>query len=251
MGADFLESRARNPYLDAKFPEAKKFSLLHSIQRARDITIMPPRLRAACQLSAPLKVFRGGNGSGSSSDCLFSTSSALETRQRRVMYDWLRNQGANFETPLPNSTNYLGAYNNQGVLRRLNATSSEKDGPENSNKETSGRTKSKQPGPQADVKQAIPSETRNDLMPFPLNKYFRSQPVVDEPMREDIWTRIMKDGQSVRTVSAELGVEMSRVGAIVRLKEVEKEWIRKVSSNPTNILPHQKYYDETTKSISL
>jgi len=37
----------------------------------------------------------------------------------------------------------------------------------------------------------------------------------------------MKDGQSVKTVSAELGVEMSRVGAIVRLKEVEKEWIRK------------------------
>jgi hypothetical protein len=41
--------------------------------------------------------------------------------------------------------------------------------------------------------------------------------------------RVMKDGQSVKTVSADLGIEISRVGAIVRLKEIEKEWIRKVS----------------------
>ena len=77
---------------------------------------------------------------------------------------------------------------------------------------------------------AVPPETARDLMPFPLNRAFISQPILSDELREEIWTRIMKDGKSVRTVSAELGVEMSRVGAVVRLKEVEREWQRIVSS---------------------
>lgn len=47
-------------------------------------------------------------------------------------------------------------------------------------------------------------------------------------MREAVWERIMKNGLSVKEVSKELGIEMSRVGAIVRLKEVEKAWQRQV-----------------------
>lgn len=70
----------------------------------------------------------------------------------------------------------------------------------------------------------IPSETMRDLVPFPLNKNFVSQPVLSDELREEIWKRVMKDGKSVREVSAELTVEMSRVGAVVRLKEIEREW---------------------------
>jgi len=57
----------------------------------------------------------------------------------------------------------------------------------------------------------------------------------------------MKDGKSVREVSAELGVEMSRVGAVVRLKEIEKEWMRIVSS--TCASPHSigLLYDDSIK----
>jgi len=76
----------------------------------------------------------------------------------------------------------------------------------------------------------LPEETQRDRVPFPLNRNFYSQPVLSEELREEIWSRIMKDGKSVREVSAELKVEMSRVGAVVRLKEVEKEWKRIVSS---------------------
>ncbi|KAF4633079.1 hypothetical protein G7Y89_g5038 [Cudoniella acicularis] len=72
----------------------------------------------------------------------------------------------------------------------------------------------------------IPKETVRDLAPFPLNRSFISQAVLSEELREEIWRRIMIEGKSVREVSAELSVEMSRVGAVVRLMEVEKEWKR-------------------------
>ena len=135
---------------------------------------------------------------------------------------WLENQGRNFLNPLPGSTNYLGAYDSKGRLKRL-ARDAPEDGSDSSQSATStnGMSNSQKP---------LPQENNADFAPFPRNPYFRSQPVVNEAMREAIWEKIMKDGQSVKTVSAELGVEMSRVGAIVRLKEVEKEWIRKVST---------------------
>ena len=70
----------------------------------------------------------------------------------------------------------------------------------------------------------VPRETADDLMPFPLNRHFRSQPVLSEELKEEIYKRVMVEGQDVRTVSASLSVEMRRVGAVVRLKAVEKQW---------------------------
>ncbi|KAF2970496.1 hypothetical protein GQX73_g3063 [Xylaria multiplex] len=63
--------------------------------------------------------------------------------------------------------------------------------------------------------------------PFPLNPYFRSARVLDERSRELIWEKIMRDGETIKAVSAEFGVDIRRVAAIVRLKEVEKDWIAK------------------------
>lgn len=65
--------------------------------------------------------------------------------------------------------------------------------------------------------------------PFPLNPLFRSQPVLDEHTRELIWDKVMKRGESLKAVSAEMGVDVRRVAAVVRLKEVEKQWQREVS----------------------
>jgi hypothetical protein len=133
------------------------------------------------------------------------------------MWIWLTTQGKNFRDPLPGSTNYLGAYNANGELKRLSdgATKGDRDG-------SSGGTSIKGNKP-------LLREQASDLMPFPQNRAFRSERVVNEAMREDMWEKVMKDGQSVKTVSAQLGVEMSRVGAIVRLKEIEKDWVRRVS----------------------
>jgi hypothetical protein len=142
------------------------------------------------------------------------------------MFRWLERQGAVFAEPLPGSTNYLNAYTSTGRLKRGNNTPTDQ-----------AQDESKSSLPDQQLSSELPPESQSDLIPFPLNKQFRSQPVVSEELREIVWQKIMKDGQSVKTVSAELGIEMSRVGAIVRLKEVEKEWIRKVSSLQTIFFP--------------
>ena len=74
----------------------------------------------------------------------------------------------------------------------------------------------------------LPKENTEDLVPFPWNRQFRSQPVLSEELKDAIYEMVMVDDKSVRNVSAKLGVEMNRVGAVVRLKAVEKEWEKKV-----------------------
>ncbi|KAI9780514.1 MAG: hypothetical protein M1839_006631 [Geoglossum umbratile] len=79
---------------------------------------------------------------------------------------------------------------------------------------------------QADPSGNLPPEDKVDFMPFPMNTNFISQPVLSEELREHIYQRVLQVG-SVKIVSAELGVDMNRVGAVVRLKTIEKDWISK------------------------
>lgn len=83
----------------------------------------------------------------------------------------------------------------------------------------------------------LPPETAEDLRPFPLNQYFRSQPVLSEELREAIYQRVKKDGATVSLASVEFGVSNERVGAVVRLKQMEKEWI---AQGKTLAMPYSK-----------
>lgn len=74
----------------------------------------------------------------------------------------------------------------------------------------------------------LPPETAEDLRPFPLNQWFRSQPVLSEELREAIYKRVQKEGATVSLASVEFGVSNERVGAVVRLKQMEKEWVAQV-----------------------
>jgi hypothetical protein len=67
--------------------------------------------------------------------------------------------------------------------------------------------------------------------PFPNNFLFRSQPVLSDMLKEEIYNRIMVKGDAIKSVSREFGVDVRRVGAVVRLKEVEKRMIAEVSSH--------------------
>jgi len=60
--------------------------------------------------------------------------------------------------------------------------------------------------------------------PFPDNQQFRSKPVLSDMARETIWEGVMKKGLPLKAVSARHGVDMRRVAAVVRLKEIEKMW---------------------------
>jgi hypothetical protein len=65
--------------------------------------------------------------------------------------------------------------------------------------------------------------------PFPANPHFKSAKVLDDKARELIWEKVMRDGETIKAISAEFGIDIRRVAAVVRLKEVEKDWIAKVS----------------------
>ena len=178
---------------------------------------------------------------------------------RRRMYAWLNGPGRVFENALPGSTNYLGAYDKSGNLirgrdnpREENTNeyppSLEADVEAEANDEMRGR-KNKTDEDKVDALEeevqrqekaeksregkdddgVLSRETMEDLRPFPLNKQFRSQPVLSEELREAIYNEVVARGMSVPTVSVQFGVSNERVAAVVRLKRVEKEWIGQVS----------------------
>jgi len=189
---------------------------------------MPPVLRCTATLPSVIctkQLCRVGPSSRS-----FSTSPRHEqrtTRARRGLFRWLQTVGQNFANPLESSTNYLSAYNTLGQLKRVVAAAKDNErakGQTGSSISADGSKNSSPDGGKASTE--IPPESIRDLKPFPLNGAFISQPVLGGMVKEEIWFRIMIEGKSVREVSTELGVEMARVGAVVRLKEIEKEWER-------------------------
>ncbi|KAF2184111.1 hypothetical protein K469DRAFT_667317 [Zopfia rhizophila CBS 207.26] len=177
------------------------------------------------------------------------TSCQQATLRRRKFYEWLNGPGAALRHPLPGSTNYLGAYDRFGNLVRARPGWQRKQNAEAEAANTEGEVpkggegtpeaqeavdelemsvrreeeQKKTEGNQDEDK--LPPETAEDLRPFPLNKYFRSQPVLSEELREAIYQRVARDGASVSLASVEFGVSNERVGAVVRLKQMEKEWI--------------------------
>lgn len=78
------------------------------------------------------------------------------------------------------------------------------------------------------------NQPRTDsLRPFPENRSFVSQPVLSEELREMIYLKVVRDGLTVRTVSTLMGVSMERVGAVVRMKQMERDWVKHVSHLPS------------------
>ncbi|KAF2867329.1 eukaryotic mitochondrial regulator protein-domain-containing protein [Massariosphaeria phaeospora] len=234
---------------------------------------MPPRLRASRFSSAV--VARSPTQPQSTSQPArvsreFSQTSCQQTTlRRRKFYEWLNGPGSALREPIPGSTNYLGAYDRYGNLVRagpgwsrksptepepekqldeetsVNEPSPEKSGEEklegqetidelemSVRREEESKKKTK-----TDESDKLPPETAQDLQPFPLNKWFRSQPVLSEELREAIYQRVHKGGATVSLASVEFGVSNERVGAVVRLKQMEKEWI---AQGKTLALPYAR-----------
>lgn len=62
--------------------------------------------------------------------------------------------------------------------------------------------------------------------PFPANPLFRSEAVLSEAMRDLIYSMVIEQGKPIKVVSEKLNVDVRRVGAVIRLKQVEKQWIK-------------------------
>ncbi|KAH0563029.1 hypothetical protein GP486_002403 [Trichoglossum hirsutum] len=146
------------------------------------------------------------------------------------MFAWLKGPGENFRRPLPDSTNYLSSYNSQGRLwRSLESSPTLALDEEASDPPAESNPESKENPLQSQVvsEDKLPPEDKQDLKPFPVNSDFTSQPVLSEELREEIYDRVVNNGKSVKIASAELSVDMSRVAAVVRLKTIEKDWVKK------------------------
>ncbi|KAF2087083.1 hypothetical protein K490DRAFT_73901 [Saccharata proteae CBS 121410] len=152
------------------------------------------------------------------------------TLLRRQMYAWLNAAGHKFRNPLPGSTNYLGAYDKFGNLVRAQSEEQPEGAKEGENPDEQGGPKSEENMPQQVGDKKLPPESQEDLRPFPVNPHFRSLPVLDEEMRELIY-EIVEDStlpvpreKRLEIASVQYGVSVERVGAVVRLKALEKSW---------------------------
>ncbi|KAL8998534.1 MAG: hypothetical protein Q9188_006089 [Gyalolechia gomerana] len=142
------------------------------------------------------------------------------------MFRWLNGPGAAFRDPLPGSTNYLNAYDPQGHLMRARTMTAPTETPTSDETGESINQGANQLEQNIASGKPIPKETADDLMPFPMNRMFRSQPVLSEELRDEIYKKISQEAWSVRRVSAFYGVAMQRVGAVFRLKTIENQWLQ-------------------------
>lgn len=67
-------------------------------------------------------------------------------------------------------------------------------------------------------------ETTKTIHPFPENPHFVSEPVLSEASRQSIWKAVMKRALPLKAVSARFNVDIRRVAAVVRMKQIEKQW---------------------------
>ncbi len=150
------------------------------------------------------------------------------TKLRADMFSWLETRGKNFLDPVQGETNYLTDYDNNGSRRREPDAARKQEDSTEGEKDTRKRPR----------------------RPFPLNEHFFSQPILSKELKEEIWRRVKVDKKSIRNVSVELGVEMRRVGAVVRLLEVEKQWRAEVSSH-LPFVPHVSISCDEQYKISI
>jgi hypothetical protein len=194
------------------------------------------------------------------------------TLLRREMAEWLSGPGYKFRRPFPGSTTYLSAYDKFGNLKRKRddraaprpsardeqaeedavLKQEEEDGIDETERAARAESRAAMRLQRA-AESRVPKERPSDMHPYPLNQNFKSQPVLSEEMREELYRHVVLRKMDLQSVSAAYGVDMRRVAAVVRLKTIEKQWIEDVScKNPKLQHPFRCFYDDSNlKSISL
>lgn len=116
------------------------------------------------------------------------------------MFEWLNNDGRELKSHIPGVPNYLTNMKE----RRQNRLAQEAGDPE--------------------------ADTGVDLRPkpFPLNPAFISESILSEELRQEIYDRLAVKKHNIREVSVDLGVDMRRIAAVVRLVELENRWKKQV-----------------------
>lgn len=154
----------------------------------------------------------------------FSSTLSSQTRLRNQMFEWLNTEGAALKHHIPGTTNYLTDIKDRKAKSQEKPSEQSADGSASAEGAASGAS--------------APEERSRAPRPFPLNPSFVSEPILSEELRNEIYQRVVVQKRSVRAVSVELGVDMRRVGAVVRLVELEKRWTREVCIQPSSQYQH-------------
>lgn len=173
-----------------------------------------------------------------------------KTLLRRDMDAWLAGPGFRFRRSSPGSTNYLSAYDKEGNMRRWpereEATQraretedareaevvkqEEAEGVDEAERASRAAVRAEARAKRIAEARIPPKERLSDLYPFPLNQAFKSEAVLSEELREELYRQVVVRKMDLQGVSAAYGVDMRRVAAVIRLKTIEKQWIEEVSS---------------------
>lgn len=85
------------------------------------------------------------------------------------------------------------------------------------------------PGETNYLKDARDMDLTDTTRPFPNNRNFISESVLSEDLRNEVYVRVVEKKKSLRAVSVELGIDMKRIAAVVRLVELERRQKSQVS----------------------
>ncbi|TKA61839.1 hypothetical protein B0A55_11226 [Friedmanniomyces simplex] len=205
------------------------------------------------------------------------------------MYDWLKGPGKAFRKPLGGSSNYLSAYDKFGNLhrsrvRRRDQRTDIDEGKGNDVEEDEesaaqrdmedqsltdddrairaeqremAREARKAENEETEERGGVPRERMSDMRPYPLNQQFRSQPVLSEALREQLYIQVSVEERDLLSVAASFGVDIRRVAAVVRLKTIEKQWeeegktlAKSYSDAVLSMLPTTPFKPDTKKAIT-
>ncbi|KAF3928334.1 hypothetical protein AA313_de0210043 [Arthrobotrys entomopaga] len=202
---------------------------------------MPPRLRP-CRLTPPTNVISAEPFSSSPllphllplhhlylSSRQFSTSTPTRARirarfektpgTRNGFIDWLKNHAGRLNVPSPQNNIPVYIQYNKPPLPLLKGGSGGGAGKPNAVGFVK-RPRKLQPN-LVDWEQVAKNTS---MSPFPTNPAYKVHPAISTEFREQIYQRV-REGRSIRRVSAEVNCELERVAAVVRLKEIERKWI--------------------------
>ena len=149
----------------------------------------------------------------------FSITLTRETKLRDDMFRWLKNEGNALKNVSSNGPRYIGEELQESRPSRKADEEAEEDENTSEGEDASA----------GGVKEETSRRKKGNLHPFPSNTRFKSESVLSEELKDHIWHQITVEKQTIRRVSADLQVDMRRVGAVVRLKSLEKEWEKEVS----------------------
>ncbi|RIA98038.1 eukaryotic mitochondrial regulator protein [Glomus cerebriforme] len=64
-------------------------------------------------------------------------------------------------------------------------------------------------------------------IPFPMNPFFKPQPPLNDHAKEEIWVKFTEAEQTPRKIGTDYGISLKRVEAILKLKKMEKDMVKK------------------------